>query len=253
MRAGTCFLTFCLLVLAGTARSAAPIYSEGHADIGVRFSNGVLEIGYNFLGATIDGAIVSQFVPMSNVALLVPDSTLEPRPDNVPGLLNFDPIGVAAGVSTYRLSSSGTEATITGSPYLGFGTYLLNSADFSGPVTFQLTGFTSQAGGVFSLYQDSFPGPTFRVTTANGVGPADSFPMSLNAHDHFNWVFTTDGLYSMEWTATVTHKTLGPLRASGSMNVGVLTTIPEASTLLLSSLVVLWPVARWVYLQRVSR
>ncbi len=229
---------FCVLGLSlgSLAEGALPVYSEGHADIGVRLVNEKLEMGFNLLGATVDGAPVSDFVSVPSLALLVPESTREARPDNVPGLLNFDPIGVPAGVDTFRLSSSGTEAFITGSPYLGFGTYLLPAADFTGPVTFQLTSFWSQKGGEFSLYQDSFPGPTFRVATADGISAADSFQLSLGAHDHYNWVFTSDGLYSMGWMATAEHKTLGVLSASGVMTIGVTTVIPEGSTLLLTGL-----------------
>jgi surface-anchored protein len=237
-RSMRCIWSFCVLglLLGPLAEAALPVYSEGHADIGVRLVNGKLEIGFNLLGATVDGALLTDFVPVSSLAVLVPESTREARPENITGLLNFNPIGVPAGFDIFRLSSSGTEAFITGSPYLGFGTYLLPAADFTGAVTFQLTSFWSQKGGEFSLYQDSFPGPTFRVATADGISAADTFQLSLGAHDHYNWVFTSDGLYSMGWTATAQHKTLGTLSASGVMSIGVTTVIPEASTLLLAGL-----------------
>ncbi len=237
MRSVWCFCVIGLS-LGASAHAALPVYSEGHADIGVRLTNGKLEMGFNLLGATVDGLLVNDFVPVSSLRLLVPESTREARPDNVPGLLNFNPIGVPAGVDTFRLSSSGTEAFITSSPYVGFGTYLLPAGDFIGPVTFTLTSFWSQKGGEFSLYQDSFPGPTFRVTTADGISAADSFQLSLSAHDHYNWVFTADGLHTIGWSATAQHKTLGLLSTSGVMGIGVTTAVPEASPLVLTGVVI---------------
>jgi surface-anchored protein len=218
-----------LLLVVG-AVEASPIFTEGHADIGVRLVDGRLQVGLNLLGATVDGTSLSGFVPLSSVTVFVPDSTLESRPANVPGSQNFDPIGILAGADMYRLSSSGTESFINEAPYLGFGSYLLSGSDFIGPVTFRLDDYWSQKGGRFSLFQFSNPGPKFLVTTADGVGPSDSFELGLGAHDHYNWVFTTDGPYRMTWSAEVTHRTLGRLTAAGVMSVGVTSTVPEASS-----------------------
>jgi surface-anchored protein len=223
-------IAICLFLGCVRPGEAARVYSEGHADIGVRFVDGKLQVGLNLLGAVVDGANVSEFAPLSDILLFVPETTLEDRPPNGPGQ-NFDPIGVPAGSPMYRLSASGTESFVNEAPYLGFGSYLLSSSDFIGNVTFQLTEFSSSEGGDLSIFQYTFPGPTFYVTTANGLGPADSLTLSLGAHDHFHWGFTKPGMYRLEWTAEATHRTLGRLTATGTISAGVTTVVPEVSSL----------------------
>lgn len=228
--------TLITVVLMGASNDVrAAVFTEGHADLSVRLVGDELQLGVNLLGAVIDGNLENGFMPLSDIILFVPDTTKELRTENVPGLLNFDPIGVPAGDEVYRLPASGTEALILQSPFFGFGTYLLNAADFSSPVTFTLTGFESANGGEFSVYQDSFPGPTFYMATANGIDANDKLVMPVGAHDHYNFVFTEPGLYRLSFNVTATHKTLGLLTASGSLASGVTTTVPEVSTLLLVS------------------
>lgn len=223
---------------ATSSESRGAIYSEGHADLSVRMVGNQLQLGVNLLGAVVDGVVTNEFAPLTDLTLFVPETALEQRTENIPGLLNFDPIGVVAGTDIYRLPASGTEALILQTPYFGFGTYLLNAADFASPVKFTLTGFSSSEGGEFSVYQDSFPGPTFYMSTANGVNVNDSLTMPVGAHDHFNFVFTKPGLYELSFTATVTHKTLGVLTASGSLSSGVVTTVPEASSFIFGALAI---------------
>lgn len=224
-----------VLSLPMSALGATGVYSEGHADISVRMNGNQLELGINMLGAIIDGNLFDGFVSFSDILLYVPDSTLEPRPANFPGVLDFDPIGIGEGEDMYRLPASGTEAITLGAPFFGFGTYLLNSADFVGSIVFQLVDVVSPPGGEFALYQDAFPGPTFYMTTADGISAADKLQLPAGAHDHFNFVFTKDGIYDLGFSVTATHRQFGQLTASGRLSAGVTTTVPEASSMLLAS------------------
>lgn len=224
------------MIFIPAASTFAGIFTEGHGDIAVCLSGDALVVGINLEGGLIDGSAVSDFLPLSDVQIFVPASTREPRPANFLPIYDLDPVGVNEGTDIYTLPASATQALLLQTPLLGFGTYLLDGSDFLGNVVFTLTNFAGPAGTHFSIYQDAFPGPNFFVTTSNGLNASDSISLPLNAHDHFNFVFTQRGIYELEFTVTATHRDLGLLTSTARATLSVTTTIPEFPTLPLTTI-----------------
>ena len=81
-------------------------FASGHGDLIVAYDAAThawafaVEVG----GGTVDGVpgVEGEFAA-ANIRIVIPLKSREERPENVPALLNFDPIGVAAGEMFWKL------------------------------------------------------------------------------------------------------------------------------------------------------
>jgi surface-anchored protein len=84
--------------------------------------------------------------------------------------------------------------------YLGINVERVPSGVFSGPIAIQLKRF--DGSGYFMVWQATGPGQyNIRINTRDGLGPVDHFQPLVGAHEHYNWGFSTTGVYSVTFQA----------------------------------------------------
>lgn len=84
--------------------------------------------------------------------------------------------------------------------YLGFSAERNPAGVFDGLLTVRLVGL--DAPGHFFLWQTSPAGDfVFRMNTRDGVAPDDAVALPVGSHTHFNWGFTTNGIYRLTFQA----------------------------------------------------
>jgi surface-anchored protein len=215
-----------LLALMPATSFAAALYTSGHADLGIGFKDGAFDIHIHSEGATIGGVEYDdeEFEP-EDVIIFVSPATLESRSANFLPVLNFDPIGVGAGASFYKLPQTNAEATSESVPFLGIATEEIEPGVFVGnTITVSIDSVVGP--GFFSIYQDVFPGPNFFAASSNGL--PDSFTFATGIHDHFNYAFTAPGIYEVTLRATGTLVGGGVVSGTGTYTFAVV--VPEAGT-----------------------
>jgi surface-anchored protein len=78
--------------------------------------------------------------------------------------------------------------------YLGVNAERVPSGVFTGPLTIQLKQMVGP--GYFMAWQALGPGQyNIRINTRDGIDTNDSFMPMIGAHEHFNWGFSTPGVY----------------------------------------------------------
>ena len=213
---------------AGTARADVVEYTDGHADIGLGYEGpGELFLHYHFEGATVGGTRQNdaEFEP-EDVYTRVPDSQ-GLNFDSVPPQFQFTgitPDGTAASDFWFL-----PQGNVSGVPFLGFATEELNAGDWVGNLSFALTGmrFTPFGTGVagqevFSLWQnDPFGNPDVFMTTTDGIGGGDALSLPTGQHDHFNFGFSEEGQYELDFAASGTHVTDGFVEDFGTLQFAV--------------------------------
>lgn len=81
-----------------------------------------------------------------------------------------------------------------GVPYVGISAERLPAGGFDSPLTIQLTRL--EGPGHLLLWQStSFGAFDIRIDSRDGVSPADQLAPVLGGHEHYNWGFTTSGVY----------------------------------------------------------
>jgi surface-anchored protein len=84
--------------------------------------------------------------------------------------------------------------------YLGINVERIPPGVFSGPVSIQLKRF--EGPGYFMVWQATGPGQyNIRINTRDGISASDSFQPLVGAHEHFNWGFSTTGIYCATFQA----------------------------------------------------
>lgn len=188
-------------LLLSTQLIIAQHYTAGHADIGVGFEDD--GSGYELhphwhthTGAVIDGtpAMMDGEYEAGDLTAVVPAS----REFVAPTDATFNtPSGVAAGDSYWSLP----QGSVTGVPFLGIGAEELDPLDWNGDVTFELGTVVSPSGtGDFSLYQ--FDGGYNFFWSSADAGSNVGVDMTPGSHDHFTWVFSETGDWSIEITVS---------------------------------------------------
>ena len=201
-------------------------YESGHADLVVEYDadSDEWEFVVALRGATVDGvAGLSGELETDAVEIVVPSSNIEPRPDNVPNLLDYDPIGVEAGIDYWKMPQTQVEATDETAPFVGINNEELPAGVFlNETVTWLLNQSISPSGmGHFSLHQEALPGPDFLMSTADpNANPGASVQVGL--HDHFNFGFTEPGLWTIEFMASATRLDNTPTSGTGQFMFRVL-------------------------------
>lgn len=250
---GLVLLAALAVLTASTAPSTARadnLFMSGHGDLGIAYEDGEWDLHVHVEGAVVNGVWVDdEEYEADEIVILVPNSSAESRIANVPGVLNYDPIGVAAGVTFWKLEQTQGAAAADNAPFLGIATEEIDGSDFVGPITLTLLGVSSPSGnGHFSVYQNAVPGPDFFFSTFDPsatVNGNNTLVLAAGVHDHFNYGFTEPGL----WEVTI--------EASGILNDGLGTftsgvgtytfmVIPEPSSVVLAgmALVGLIPLVR---------
>ena len=176
----------------------AQLWTAGHGDIGIGFEGGNLEphwhLGEDNESVTLDGTPTtfgSEGMEFEASEITAQTGFSLPRPSGT----EWDFIGNLANDATYLIPI--TEQA--GVPFLGFGTEELNPADWNGPLSLTLTGFSGP--GNFSLYADS---SNVFMATSDGVTGADVLNLNAGTHSHFELAFTDVGSYQLTFQATGT-------------------------------------------------
>ena len=84
--------------------------------------------------------------------------------------------------------------------YLGINVSRVPADIFSGPISILLKRL--EGPGYFMVWQATGPGQfNIRINTRDGVGAQDFFQPLIGAHEHFNWGFSTTGVYCATFQA----------------------------------------------------
>ena len=167
-----------------------------------------------------DGAIID--------GVLVEDET-EYEPDELI-LVGKNTSTITVDSTTYFwLPETEADATAQGVPFVGIGLEELMAGDWSGgTVSLSLESFSGP--GEFLLWQDDgFGGANIFLDTANNI---TSFELAAGSHTHFNWGFTHEGVFDVEFGISGTHLVDGFQSGSATYTM----VIPEPSAALLGAL-----------------
>jgi len=193
-----CVLSVGLLCTLPSSVSAATLteYSVGHADIGLAYEGGELELHYHFGSpASLNPASTEDEFHPSEAYVRVPDATADIVTPSGQTYYNTN-LGLNLGDQFWVLPQSNT----SGVPFLGFNAEEL----FGSPITsaqLEMTGFSGP--GEFAMWQNGNSGPNTPVMrTNNGIGSDDLIGLSLSGHSHYNLGFTQKGVYDIDFKAT---------------------------------------------------
>lgn len=203
-----------------TTALATPLYTSGHADIGVGYHDGELEPHWH----THDGAVISgtastgdgEYTPNE---LIASGTASLPANSFQAGLLGV-PVGTTVGVM----------GSDTNQPKIGWAAEELVPTEWSGPITitFNPGASTFPSGGQFALATTGtgwFSSVNAAATAAN-----NTFSLPVGQHEHYDWFFTTAGTYNLNFTWSglrVTGTGTEPLSTSATFTVQA---VPEPST-----------------------
>ena len=241
-------------------------YSAGHADIGVAYEGGELELHYHFgINAIINGGALTADLEASpfEAYVRVPDSLY--NADFASGASAFDFTGRTNSDPDLWLLPQSNPGN---APFLGIASEELNSSDWinsSTPITYQLDSWSFTPFGTgsvdranFSLFQLNGITPDIKLATSDGIDNNDSFAPPFG-HDHFNFGFTEQGLYGITLTASGTHVADGFKSSTGTFFFAVgdgtpgLSAVPEPSMMAAWSVASLAVGAGWLVRRRRSK
>lgn len=137
---------------------------------------------------------------------------------------------ISVNSTTYFwLPETEQDAAAQGVPFVGIGLEELTAGDWvGGIVTITLLSFSGP--GEFLLWQDDgFGGENIFLDTENNI---TSFTLAAGSHTHFNWGFTEEGLFDLEFGISGTHVTDDFQSGSATYTFA----IPEPSATLLGAL-----------------
>jgi hypothetical protein len=200
---------------------AASLLTGGHIDgpaFGYETGTGFEPHYHNHGGS--DGAVIDGIVQTT-------ESEYEPG-DLIVVIPQTSTITVAA-TDYYWIPETEAAAAANGTAFLGIGLEELALADWvGGTVTLSLLSFTGP--GDFLLWQDDgFGGANIFLDTANNI---NSFVLAAPSHTHFNWGFTDNAFFELEFGISDEHVTDGAQSASATYFYMV----PEPSSALLGAL-----------------
>lgn len=214
---------FAILPVLGipAAVGAASVVTGGHLDapaFGYETSSGFEPHIHNEGGAS--GAIIDGVVQTT-------ESEFEP--DEVAIRLRTGVVTNLGGTAYFWLPEGEGEASANSVPFLGIGLEELNPGDWIGQtVSISLQGITGP--GEFRLWQDDgFGGAVDFINTAVSN---TSFDLAAGTHSHFNWGFTEEGTYGLDFAISGEHVSDGSQSASATYTF----VVPEPSTAVLGLL-----------------
>lgn len=174
-------------------------------------AEGVFSDMFNSAGDSINEA------PAGGALLPVVSSAKTNRPAGA----QWDFTGTSSGSNLWVLPKNSTPGTL----FLGIGAEEIVPADIDGPVTFAFQSLSAPSGGVFSMWDfDQFGSLTPLVTSASGFGLGNAVTIAAGGHSHFNFGFTTPGLYQVTFLASATLSSSlggGEVSGTGTFSFGV--------------------------------
>jgi len=214
--------------LALAARADVRLYN-GHADIGVGYDNGSLDLHVHQ-----ELPEEAEYAP-GEVTFVMGDAAKTLSPGGL-----FAPALGSAGSTIWVLPTSPNPDL----PFIGFGTEELDPADWLGNITLSLSGF-SGPGNMAIWNIGSFGTADILVDSTRGTGPLNSMLLLPGTHTHYNIGFSQPGRYEVSFDALGTHTpTQLAVLGSGTYRFEV---VPEPSTYALMGIgaaAVLWSVRR---------
>jgi surface-anchored protein len=229
------FLTSASLLTSRVQADFSVEFSSGHGDMGLAVEDdGSLFLHYHFgAGSVLNGSALgdgedAEYAP-NEVFVRVADAA-----QFFPGVaVPFLGTGSADPVWTLPASDPGAL------PFLGIAAEELDTFDFAS-AGFRLTAFSGPVGGEFALWrpgQFSSSPPSVFFQTNNGIDPlSDIYNIAILSHDHANWSFTKEGIYSLTIEGFANPVGGGAqLTDSGTFTfaVGSATAVPEPSSIAL--------------------
>ncbi|MGB0578385.1 MAG: choice-of-anchor M domain-containing protein, partial [Limisphaerales bacterium] len=196
--------------------------SGGHADVNLEFEGSELEVGFHteFTSGMTEisgGAPQQNEFAASDLIINVPVGTTTTRPAGT----EFDPIGVPAGQRINLMSQTEAASEAAGVVRLGWAAEELTAADWSGDLSWTLTGVSGP--GAFSVYETGLT-PTFRMASSDGLSAADVFTVEAGHHEHFNLGFSQPGTYQIQMQVAGTHNTVGAVSKTETLTFDVAAT-----------------------------
>ena len=217
-----------LIGLSLTAASAsAATLTSGHVDaIGLGYEGGELDPHSHVEGGVVDGVFLDdQEYALGELIIQISATTTRAAGTE------WNPIGVASGESYFIAP----EVQVGGQPFVGVGLEELVASEWTGPISITLTAASGSGitnGGKFSLWQDDIV-PTFFMSTLGGIDASDVISVPAGDHVHYNWGFTKEGTYDLEFEISGTHVDDGVKTATATYSFSV---IPEPSAALLGAI-----------------
>jgi surface-anchored protein len=210
-----------------SALAAPAIYTSGHADVGVGYHDGDLEPHWHtHAGAVVDGVATTVDGEYEPADMIARTTATRLTPSGGGGLSAL--LGVPDGTKVWVMGST------TYQPNAGWGAEELDPADWIGniTVTFNPSLSTFPSGGAFGLYTTNIPGTNvvdklFSSVSAGATDFTNTLQLTPGGHTHFQWAFTQEGDYSLNFTWPGEHLTDGPKTASATFGVQA---VPEPST-----------------------
>jgi len=177
------------------ARGDLVEYSRGHADIALRFNGSGIVLDWQFdSGAVLGGNTLTSSIHRE------PSGAYARVGDAAQFIVGsaVDFLGVNSGSTVWILPAFQNTAL----PFLGTSSEGLSG--FNPAFTansLKLTGFAGP--GNFALWQVSgFGTSTVLFRTNDGLADSDIINPAINSHAHYNWGFTSEGVYDLTILAT---------------------------------------------------
>lgn len=202
-----------------SAALAQTTISSGHVDIfGVGYVGGQLELLIH------EEATMLELDPADTVLQVNPGGYI-PRPAGAA----FDFLG-ASGSSLWVLPGSEIESDNLGVIFAGVGTEEVDPLSWGAgtPITFTLLGVVSApAGGNFFLWEEDSFGVPSQLMNSTNLATYNTLVQDIGLHAHYNWGFTAEGIYEIQFQASGTPQGGSPLSATQTYTFNV---VPEPST-----------------------
>lgn len=215
-----------IIALAAAAGLGLPLTGQAQTTI----STGHVDIfGVGYVGGALELLIHEEDTMLE---LEPADTVLQINPGGYvlrPAGAAFDFLG-PAGSSLWVLPQSETEAASRGVIFAGVGTEEINPVEWGAgtPITITLLSVVSAPlGGNFFLWsEDEFGNPT-QVMNSTNLATYNSLTQGIGLHEHYNWGFTAEGIYEIQFEATGTPESGSPLSSTQTYTFNV---VPEPST-----------------------
>lgn len=191
--------SFCLPILLLSAslptlaQTSIGYLTEGHTDLGIFYS----PTGANrlYMQANDDDHGVS-YPPNRAVLVVSPDARFD-LPPGTPFGNEGDPLWILP------------QSQYPGILYLGLSTETIAPGTFNGPLTFSLKSLdlpgrssTNMTERFYVWQAGQFGDFDVFMTSANGITAADAITLPASAHAHYNWGFSTSGLWHVTFQAS---------------------------------------------------
>lgn len=163
--------------------------------------------------------------PPGGALLPVVSGAIKSRPAGT----SWDFTGTVSGSNFWVLPKTNPAGVLN----LGIGSEEINSSDLNGLITLTFQSLSGPTGGVFSVWNTAVAWdgtPTPLITSASGFGLANTLTIGAGGHTHFNYGFTTPGLYDVTFTATATLAAElggGEVAGTGTFRFGVFANASE--------------------------